>query len=452
MKRAEKQKTKKRIRRNFSYRECGRFADFLHEQSLLGWHFKEWKMGLVFEKGEPADICYVVEVFPNGKEEDIKPNEDALDYAQYCEAAGWELLDGSAKFCIFRQKEPNAIPIVTEEEHFQNVYTAEWKKWKSRLWVILTWIGYFSFRYWEDFDRAIFVNLTLITVLFWYISLFVKLVEGVDLLWWKRKWQQSDTAFAASFLYKENGRKNWLGNVMSKSETVILVIALLLLLKNGVYSYALTFVLPIYGIVLVIIVIMSVLLSWFRPERDINEMIQFGVSALLVVIAMAAMVAVSVSEKTVVMEEPPLVQGDYRDMQGEPMEVQESFHLQSPFGKVTTCKIIYGEEPKYEEKITNDDGTTVVTKKLQEGSKEQDKLQYELYECNMSEIVAPVWKRVAMDWDWCEDCTELWGAEEAKTTGRIYFVRYEKKILQLISDVELNQEQIEIIREKLELE
>lgn len=33
----------KRVFSNFDYRECDAFAEYLHRQSLQGWHFKEWK-------------------------------------------------------------------------------------------------------------------------------------------------------------------------------------------------------------------------------------------------------------------------------------------------------------------------------------------------------------------------------------------------------------------------
>ena len=65
--------------------------------SLDGWHFQKWQMGLVFEKGEPADITYCVEVFPKGSEMDLKPEEQAEEYADYCSVAGWELIDGQRK-------------------------------------------------------------------------------------------------------------------------------------------------------------------------------------------------------------------------------------------------------------------------------------------------------------------------------------------------------------------
>ena len=106
----------RRVFHSFRYTECDAFAEYLHEMSLDGWHLKKWQMGLLFEKGEPTDITYCVEVFPKGSEMDLKPERQAVEYADYCEVAGWELIDGQRKFCIFCRMDSDAPPIVTEEE------------------------------------------------------------------------------------------------------------------------------------------------------------------------------------------------------------------------------------------------------------------------------------------------------------------------------------------------
>ena len=92
------------------------------------------------KKAEPADITYCVEVFPKGSEMDLKPEEQAEEYADYCSVAGWELIDGQRKFCIFRRRDPDAMPIVTEEERFENVRKAERREllWDMLVPVLLT--------------------------------------------------------------------------------------------------------------------------------------------------------------------------------------------------------------------------------------------------------------------------------------------------------------------------
>ena len=79
---------KKRIPNFFSYRDCDDFANYLNRQAKKGWHFREFRLGLVFEKGEPRDTFYRVEVFPKGSEDDRKGNRDTEEYADYCREAG----------------------------------------------------------------------------------------------------------------------------------------------------------------------------------------------------------------------------------------------------------------------------------------------------------------------------------------------------------------------------
>lgn len=115
----------------FSYRDCDDFAAYLEEQARLGWHFKEIHMGLVFERGEPAEIRYRVEVFPKRREEDDGATWETKEYAAYCEAAGWKFVGSVRKFCIFEQMEGEAVPIVTDEERLANVVRAERGFWRQ---------------------------------------------------------------------------------------------------------------------------------------------------------------------------------------------------------------------------------------------------------------------------------------------------------------------------------
>ena len=42
---------KKTVRKAFGYRQCDDFAAYLNHMARQGWHFKEWRAGLVFEEG-----------------------------------------------------------------------------------------------------------------------------------------------------------------------------------------------------------------------------------------------------------------------------------------------------------------------------------------------------------------------------------------------------------------
>ena len=78
----------KTVWRSFDYMHCDDFAKYLMEMAAKGWHFKEWEAGLKFEKGEPEETVYAVEVFSKASENDVRPHPNTQEFAEYCEAAG----------------------------------------------------------------------------------------------------------------------------------------------------------------------------------------------------------------------------------------------------------------------------------------------------------------------------------------------------------------------------
>ena len=71
---------------------CDDFAKYLSDMAAKGWHFVEWGAGLKFEKGESEQVVYAVEVFQKASENDLRPEPNTQEFAEYCEAAGFQLL------------------------------------------------------------------------------------------------------------------------------------------------------------------------------------------------------------------------------------------------------------------------------------------------------------------------------------------------------------------------
>ena len=126
---------KRVVFKKYHYRECDSFADYLERMAAKGWIFKGWKLGLVYYKDQPRKETYAVEIFPEGDENDKRPEPNTQEYARYCEEAGWELVDSTRKFCVFRKIREDAVPIVTEEERYENVCKAEWDSFKNELFL-----------------------------------------------------------------------------------------------------------------------------------------------------------------------------------------------------------------------------------------------------------------------------------------------------------------------------
>ena len=120
-------KNKKTVLKSFDYLHCDDFASYLEEMARTGWHFREWKAGLVFERGEPKESTYAVEVFIDGSEFDTRPEVHTQEFAEYCEVAGWKLIDAKRKFCIFKKIRDDAVDILTDQERLCNIAKEEQK-------------------------------------------------------------------------------------------------------------------------------------------------------------------------------------------------------------------------------------------------------------------------------------------------------------------------------------
>lgn len=54
---------RKRVFAFYRYTECDSMAAYLEGMARKGWHFSGWRLGMIFEKGEPENTEYAVEVF-----------------------------------------------------------------------------------------------------------------------------------------------------------------------------------------------------------------------------------------------------------------------------------------------------------------------------------------------------------------------------------------------------
>ncbi len=134
---------RKRVFCRFSYEEADNLAKYLEYMASIGWHFVKWGVFIEFEQGEPSTEEYDVVVFSKGGQNDTRPNKDAEEFSEYCKMAGWELVDGIGKFCIFKKTKEDATPILTDEEKLESIYS---NSMKAHL-ISFIAFGFISFLY-----------------------------------------------------------------------------------------------------------------------------------------------------------------------------------------------------------------------------------------------------------------------------------------------------------------
>ena len=178
---------KKTVRKFFSYRNCDDFAAYLNHMARQGWHFREWRAGLVFEQGAPEDSVYAVEVFTKAEETDTRPLPETEEFAEYCEAAGWKLVDANRKFVVFKRIREDALPILTDEERFEAISTTDGHSIWRWLGVSLAWCILQILEFRSGFKYSIFRSRELIVAGTWFLLFVLAAGRAIQFLCWKRR-------------------------------------------------------------------------------------------------------------------------------------------------------------------------------------------------------------------------------------------------------------------------
>lgn len=414
-------KNRKTVRKPFSYLQCDDFAAYLSDMAAQGWHFKEWGTGLVFEKGEPQQAVYAVEVFIHGSQYDLKPDDHTMNFSDYCESAGWKLIDSKQKYCIFKQVRPDAVPIVTPEERLENAAKAYrgqliWQVVLSLLWTFNLLLRILPTSQLID---TLFSNLNLMFIVIW-ASYF--LFTAGKCIWyglWVHKARKLCANGETGLLRQAKETFSmWFSNFM----IVGLSIGMITSGEPDVFLIA-------FGIAALFLTILF-LLAKFRPDRETNIVIQVVLPLVMIVLIVIAVICIIPTSDNYhpAPDEFPLV---YEDLTDTAEELEDTFH--------TTSFSMFGSTHYYSLHYEN------------------ASLSYEIYETEHDWILDLIWEhhltlpRNATP----VDCTALWGMKSAYHNEVVdYYVRFDDAILilRVYDDLVLTEEHVAIIRDALGLE
>ena len=418
-------KTKKTTFKVFDYMHCDDFAKYLERMAAKGWHFKEWGAGLKFEKGEPEQVTYAVEVFNKAKETDLRPEPNTKEFAEYCEAAGWKLVDAKQKFCIFKKVDENAVDILTTEERVENSWKATYS-FSAFLLLVLYGINMaLQFRnlFGPMFSYSIFSTLSLFNVSVWTFLFLTQLMKFVSAVTVKMKLLKQIKSGREIYIgTNKEGKKRWNGHTFSVMILMMLCLIMLVMLDDAR--------LVIYYVFLMVGTFAFVtILAKVRPDAETNMIIQvvFTIVYMFLIILIPFMIFTNDREKRNNIENVPLTISDYKECLEDSDDISISVNKNILGSKENYW--IYGEE---------------------------ESISYEIYRSKHSWILNRIWEDEA-DKKQNEnktDCTSDWEADIAfRNKIGDYYVRYEDSILIFYEDMEneLDSGQISIIRDRLEL-
>ncbi len=418
---------KKTVLKGFDYMHCDDFAKYLMDMAAKGWHFKEWGIGLKFEKGEPEQAVYAVEVFAKASEDDTRPAPETKEFAEYCEVAGWQLIDGKQKFCIFKKVSEDSVELFTPEERVANSFKASVSGHTIALLILY---GFNVLLQWWNldisFEQKIFSGLFLIAFTIWHEMFFGQLWTILYAFWKKIKYKKDIKSGKELYIGNTKGQKIHF-NMRDGYGIVLLILLTFYFYYIGKTEYI------IYNVVIFGLTIgLAILINKLRPDREDNIMIQigFGVGMLLAFMLFSVIVMSVDEEDTAINQDKlPLVISDYREYDDK-IKSTDYYNDRNMFGSFDIY-FIFGEE---------------------------ESIHYEIYTSENEKILDRVWEEVVVakkvNKDKITDCTADWGAQKAlRNRWGNYYVRYENKILVFSDDesVYLTVEQINIIRDKLDL-
>lgn len=415
---------RKTVLKGFDYLHCDDFAAYLEAMAAKGWHFQSWGAGLAFERGEPRQDTYAVEVFSEATEYDTRPEPQTEEFAEYCEAAGWELVDAKRKFCIFRKVRPDAVDILTQQERLQNIAKEERKEiWRHLgLTAMLSASRALQYTSYLSFVNIIFSNDSLLADAMWFVLFLAAVVRCVHFYVWKRRTEKRIEQGQAIYWGKSKNVFSFLGNWYGWISGSFIAAFLVILLLRGEYSNLLYM-----GATIGLLGLMAYLIAKFRPDAVTNQIIQtvFPLLIFLLVLTISLGVMFTKEKEPVLLEDIPLL---YSDIDGEAGELAEATldDSSSVFGSAMRCWLYYEDAHIY----------------------------YQVYETEHQWILDKMWEE-EMERKYNQngiDCTELWEAEAAVCTLPGYYrVRYADAMiyLNLPEDVELTKFQADSIRATL---
>lgn len=394
-------KNKKTVLKSFDYLHCDDFAAYLMDMSRKGWHFKEWGAGLVFERGEPEEITYAVEVFIDGSEYTTRPEVETEEFAEYCEAAGWVLVDAKRKFCIFKKVKADAAEILTDEERLHNIGKEERKEVFRQLFMAL-WFCILQILQLSgsSFVNIVFSNDFLFIELLWFVLAFCALIRAIIFFAWKHNMRKQIAAGKKVHFGKNKNLLSWLQGKYSWLPFAIGIFYIMFSIATKQYVP----VLYVVGILLPLI-IMAYLIARIRPDAITNQIIQTIIPAVLFIVVLTVSLGFifNSNEEASPIESVPLL---YEDIEGEAGALGD-VHFDSSssiLGSGLRCWLYYEEEHVY----------------------------YQVYKSDYKWILDRIWND-EMERKYNQsgnEVTALWNAEEAiQNTRGDYLVRYPDAVL-----------------------
>ncbi len=273
----------------------------LSDQAAQGWHLEKiggllWK----YRRGEPKRVRYEITYSPAASAFNSRPTDQEEDLADLCAQAGWVRVASAGQLQIFRNEDPNATPLETDErERLKNIRKTM-KKHFFPQYILMVFLFLLQFAMhasnllrWPS--RTLSSSLTVFTLVMLPMISLIYLILCTDSLFWLRRAQKAvdeGLEIPANRFYRVFRWVIWAG--------LIAYLCTLFALAGLTFAWA---ILGISAITIFCVYGAISLLKYLNAPKWVNIVVPVGVTSLIMMFLLT-LFAMNM-DRIALNEEPP---------------------------------------------------------------------------------------------------------------------------------------------------
>ncbi|ERK28937.1 DUF2812 domain-containing protein [Clostridium intestinale] len=170
--------------------ECSALEEYFEAMAESGWLIKSINRPFLrFEKIEPKKLKFSVDILNKISKYDPDDSDDALDYREYCEAAGWKYVCQDKKIQVFYTDDYNkAIDIQTDEsEKFKSVVKASLGNMFLYFFIVFIWVFNIKMRFYGDISYTLASNFSIFSLFLMFSLILIYSNKPISFIIWALK-------------------------------------------------------------------------------------------------------------------------------------------------------------------------------------------------------------------------------------------------------------------------
>jgi len=450
----------------FQMYECAAVEEFLAEMALDGWMVEKIKGSFfTFHKIEPKKLTFAVDIFDKASEFDTIPADSTMEYIEYCKEAGWEYICARGKLQVFCSETENGIPIHTDPKlKLKAINKGMFSVLFAYILNILVGILNLIMHLTLSFSDLVTDYTTMAMFILW-LSLFIFFFTYVTdyYIWLIRSIRRIKNGEDIKYSSKKNrAYKHKFQLFLIVSDTIMLSLICIYFIIHDFNYYKLLFLLGLIVIILIFVLVSKIYYKNINRSRSKNIIFTIVIYitgfylfiGLLNFSLISYFVNTDVDSETVTSDDTNA--GDPTTITLHQDEVPitmkylgietEGYHKSSTDTRETFLAKYYDYTDEYYINAYDNDTDNYI--------------RYSVFTSKSKWIINHYFKTKFnypyYDISYSETDTNLWEANSVYKSapvhgGQLILVIYDNKILQFQSNLSLTKDQIELIREKLDL-